>query len=135
MTEIVETLHTKPLEKPGARTVTQSLSLDLTVHPVKNFQKEKHCSLSAEFIMDPRTVQELWKQALGWDETLSETKQQVWYKLHLTPSPSLTIPRFFLNKTCHTDGMIFTIYSETSEKRTKSKKELKAEEINQAKMM
>ena len=60
-------------------------------------------------IYDPRTVHELCKQALDWDETLSETKQQVYYKLHedLTPSSSLTIPRFFLSKTCHTDGMVF----------------------------
>ena len=56
MTEQVETLHTKPLEKLGARTVTQSLSLDPTVHPVKNIKKEKHCSLSTEFM-----IQELLK--------------------------------------------------------------------------
>lgn len=65
-------------------------------------------------------VQELWKQALDWDETLSESKQQLWYKLHedLTPSSSLTIPRVFLHKTSHTNGMVFTIYSKPSEKKS-----------------
>ncbi len=40
-------------------------------------------------------IQELWKQELDWDETLAESQQQEWYKLHedLSPPSSLFIPR------------------------------------------
>ncbi|KAL9958393.1 hypothetical protein ACROYT_G035399 [Oculina patagonica] len=41
-------------------------------------------------------IQELWKQELDWDETLNESQQQEWYKLHedLSPLSSLSIPRY-----------------------------------------
>ena len=41
-------------------------------------------------------IQELWKQELDWDETLTESQQQEWYKLHedLSPLSSLSIPRY-----------------------------------------
>ncbi|KAL9989289.1 hypothetical protein ACROYT_G003822 [Oculina patagonica] len=41
-------------------------------------------------------IQELWKQELDWDETLNESQQQEWYKLHedLSPLFSLSIPRY-----------------------------------------
>ncbi|KAL9972922.1 hypothetical protein ACROYT_G019318 [Oculina patagonica] len=41
-------------------------------------------------------IQELWKQELDWDETLNQSQQQEWYKLHedLSPLSFLSIPRY-----------------------------------------
>ena len=41
-------------------------------------------------------IQELWKQELDWDETLTELQQQEWCNLleDLNPLPSVSIPRY-----------------------------------------
>ncbi|XP_044180058.1 uncharacterized protein LOC114970531 [Acropora millepora] len=48
-------------------------------------------------------LQELWKNELDWDETLSELQQQQWYKIQddHTPLSSIPVPRYIVGRTAN----------------------------------